>query len=121
MIKLYVAAPYTLGNPSVNVLRSMEAANKLIDLGFAPYCPLLNHFLHELKPRSYDEWVAQDDEWVKLGNALLRLPGPSKGADREVGLAIQYGLPVFYSIDEVVEFYKPKLIGSYDCEGMRCF
>lgn len=103
MKKVYLASPYTQGNTSINVRRSMDAANQLMDLGFAPYCPLLNHFLHELRPRSYDEWIAQDDIWIPSCHALLRLPGESKGADREVELAKELGIPVFYSIGELIE------------------
>lgn len=34
-------------------------------------------------------------------DAILRLPGESKGADNDVRLAHERGIPVYYSIDEV--------------------
>ncbi len=34
-------------------------------------------------------------------DAVLRLPGESKGADQDVAIATQRGLPVYYSIDEI--------------------
>jgi len=33
----------------------------------------------------------------------MRLPGESPGADREVALAAELGIPVFYSVEELVE------------------
>lgn len=41
MVKVYVASPYTLGDVAVNVKAQMDAADKLISLGFAPFVPLL--------------------------------------------------------------------------------
>jgi hypothetical protein len=36
---------------------------------------------------------------------VLRLPGESSGADKEVELAAQLGIPVFREIEEVVEHF----------------
>jgi hypothetical protein len=35
-------------------------------------------------------------------DAVLRLPGESKGADQDVRIALERGLKVFYSLDEVL-------------------
>lgn len=35
-------------------------------------------------------------------DAVLRLPGESKGADQDVAIARERGLPVYYSIEELV-------------------
>jgi hypothetical protein len=35
-------------------------------------------------------------------DAVLRLPGESKGADQDVKIALERGLKVFYSLDEVL-------------------
>jgi hypothetical protein len=43
-----------------------------------------------------------DFGWVRRCDAVLRLPGASSGADREVALAERLGLPVFGSVDEVL-------------------
>ncbi len=34
-------------------------------------------------------------------DAVLRLPGPSTGADQDVAIAQQRGLPVYYDLDEI--------------------
>lgn len=102
MKKVYIASPYTKGDIALNVKNSMDAATTLMDLGFAPFCPLLTHFLHIAHPRPYQDWVAWDNEWVVVCDALLRLPGDSRGADAEVQLAKQYHIPVFSSIRDLL-------------------
>lgn len=102
MRKIYIASPYTQGDVAVNVKRQMDAANELMDLGFAPFAPLMSHFQHMAHPRSYAEWIQLDWEWLTVCDAVLRLPGDSIGANNEVAVAVARGIPVFYSIDELV-------------------
>lgn len=101
---VYIASPYTKpkGKELKNVVTSFEAANKLLDKGFFPYAPLYSHYLHEMQERPYDEWLQLDFEWLKKCDCVLRLPGESKGADREVKLAEELGKPVFYSIEDIL-------------------
>ncbi len=42
--RVYVAGPYTIGNQILNVRQAVLTGTKLLDLGFAPYIPHLNHF-----------------------------------------------------------------------------
>ena len=46
-------------------------------------------------------WYAKDIRWLLECNAILRLPGESKGADAEVEIARQRGMPVFYSVHDI--------------------
>jgi hypothetical protein len=102
MIKVYIASPYTIGDVAVNVKRQIDCANTLMNLGFAPFIPLMSHFQHMIHPRPYQDWIAIDLEWVKSCDCLLRLEGESKGADGEVAYAKQLGIPVFYSLNELL-------------------
>jgi len=104
MIKVYIASPYTLGDVAVNVKFQIDVANELMNLGFVPFVPLYSHFQHMVHPRPYTDWVKFDNEWVGACDCLLRLGGESKGADDEVKLAQDLGLPVFYSISELTRF-----------------
>ena len=104
--KIYIASPYTIGDVAVNVRRQMDAADKLMDAGLVPFVPLYSHFQHMVHPRPYDEWLAIDLEWLKVCDAILRLPGESKGADREVLMAEQRMKPVFHDTDELINHYK---------------
>ena len=105
MIKVYLASPYSIGDQAVNVKLQIDTANKLMDAGYAPFAPLYHHFQHMVHPRPYHDWVKIDLEWVKVCDCVIRLPGKSKGADGEVEFAKSLGIPVFYSIDEVVKYF----------------
>jgi hypothetical protein len=104
--RIFLASPYTLGDPGTNVHNALVATNDLIDLGFAPFSPLLSHFLHIYHPRPYEDWVVQDNCWLLLCDAVLRLPGESKGAENECRLAIDNKIPVFYNMEELVRFFR---------------
>lgn len=101
MKKVYIASPYTLGDVAVNVKAQMDCADALIERGYAPFVPLLSHFLHMANPRPYETWTALDDAWIPDCDYLLRLPGASKGADREEELARSLQIPVVYAIEDL--------------------
>ena len=103
MKKIYLASPYTIGNKKKNVKRQLDAANELMDLNYVPYVPLLSHFQHIVHPRPDTDWLHIGKAWVQVCHAVLRLPGESKGADAEVEVAKDCGIPVFYSIEELKE------------------
>jgi len=96
--KVYVAGPYTKGDVAVNVRNAITAANELADLGFAPFVPHFTHFWHMLFPRPYEFWLDLDNQFLPCCDAVLRLPGESSGADKEVQLATSLGLPIFHII-----------------------
>lgn len=103
--KIYVAGPYTKGDVAQNVRHAFAAANELADLGFAPFVPHYTHFWHMLFPRPYEFWLELDNQFIPCCDAILRLPGESSGADKEVALARSIGLPVFQSIDDLVTHF----------------
>lgn len=104
--KIYVAGPYTKGDVAVNVRNAFEAANQLADLGYAPFVPHGTHFWHMMFPRPYNFWLDLDNQFLPDCAAVLRLPGESFGADKEVVLAENLGIPVFHSIGAVVEHFE---------------
>lgn len=57
-------------------------------------------------PRPYEDWIKLDNVWVLSCDALYRFGGESKGADGEVALAKANGIPVFYSIDALCEYFE---------------
>lgn len=102
MKKIYIASPYTLGDVAVNVRKQMDAADELISIGYAPFIPLLYHFQHLVYPEPYSVWTEIDNAFVLSCDAVLRLPGESRGADAEVKIARENNIPVAYSIGELV-------------------
>jgi Domain of unknown function (DUF4406) len=106
--RIYVAGPYTNGDVAINVRKAYEAANRLADLGFAPFVPHGTHFWHMLFPRPYEFWLDLDSQFLPCCQAVLRLPGPSSGADKEVDFARGLGIPVFTEIDKLVQHFRER-------------
>lgn len=105
--RVYIAGPYTLGDKEANVRASIDAATVLLDSGFAPYVPHLTHYWDAVHPRHYATWIALDMQWLTCCDVLLRLPGPSEGADGEVAAAGALGIPVRYSAEGIVRDFVP--------------
>lgn len=91
---IYIAGPYTQGDVAVNVKTAMDAADALIAVGHAVFCPHLSHFLHLNQPRPYEVWLRHDLAWLPACHWLVRLPGESPGAEREVAEARRLGIRV---------------------------
>lgn len=114
MTRVYIASPYTLGDVSMNVKVQHDAQEELMNLGYMPIMPLLSHYQHIVHPRHYEDWFRLDLEMIKGVDAVLRLPGESSGADREEEFAKERGIPVFYSIEELV-LNSPSVIRNKAC------
>jgi len=106
---IYVASPYTKGDPCINTYVQMRVFNELMDDGIVtPYIPLLSHYLHTAHPRPYKDWINYDLELIPVMDACLRVNADhvpmdyfiteSSGADDEVKLFQDLGKPVFYSV-----------------------
>ncbi len=100
--RIYIAGPYTKGDVCQNVREAIDVAEELTRHGFVPFVPHLTHFWHLIHPHSIDFWYDYDNEWIAICHSLLRLPGDSVGADAEVRLAEKLGVPVFYSVEDLV-------------------
>ena len=103
MIKVYISCPYSKGDIEKNVEESMRVTNELINNGFIPFNPLYSHFQHTKYPQPYEKWLELDLEWLRVCNCVLRLPGESNGADKEVKLAKELGMSVYYSLEELIK------------------
>lgn len=118
-LRVYIASPYTVGRSVDNVRRSLEAADSLLEAGHFPYAPLLTHFWDMISPKGYEDWMRLDLEWLAQCHAVVRLPGESKGADREEARAKELGLPVYHSVTEFLDAQYPALEASYSKELHR--
>lgn len=113
-IKIYIASPYTNGWMPENIKRQMKTADELIDLGYYPYVPLLTHFLEIYSHKEEYKWLELDFAFLKQCNALLRLKPvdkngieiTSKGADQEEQIAKQHNIPVFYTLEDLNDYFK---------------
>ncbi len=102
MIVVYIASPYTVGDISKNVRAQIDMADKLALLGYIPRWPTASHFWHVVHPHDYEFWMDLDLKEITRCDALLRLPGESPGGDREVRHAQRIGVPVFFSVEELL-------------------
>lgn len=114
---VYIASPYTKGDPAINTHFQCEIWNRLMDDGVVwPVAPLWSHFQHTMYPRKYEDWVAYDLALIPRYDACLRLKSEysrtgyseekSTGADNEVAEFKRLGKPVFYSIEELYAWAK---------------
>lgn len=99
---VYVAGPMT-ADPFGCVRQSLPAFALLRRLGAVPFCPQWSVIAEIAEARPYEEWLAYDFDVIRNAAALLRLPGESAGADREVALAHELGIPVFHGSDPALE------------------
>lgn len=104
MMRVYIASPYTKGDVAVNVKRQIDMADELMRKGFAPFWPLHSHFHHLMHPHIYEDWTRLDLEWVLACDAVLRLPGESKGADGEVKFAKENNIPFFFTVSQIERY-----------------
>lgn len=106
MKRIYIAGPYTKSDPAINVHRAIGAGDELAKAGALVFIPHLTHFWHLIYPHCWQFWMDHDMGWLRVCDAVLRLPGESTGADLEVLEAHRLGLPVMCSVDEVLRWLK---------------
>jgi hypothetical protein len=100
---VYVAGPYSKGDQVENVRIAVQAGEELIKSGYTPLIPHLSHLWHLISPHPYEFWIDLDSHYLLRCDAVLRLPRESAGADKEVELAKSKWIPVYYSIQELIE------------------
>lgn len=108
---ILIAGPYrsgTDGDPAriaANLERLEQASAPIFRLGHVPMIgewvalPVLRTL--EADAADGDVMYATAHRLLQHCNAVLRLPGASAGADKDVEIARQRGLPVYFSVDEI--------------------
>ena len=93
--RVYVAGPYT-ANPEACTTMAIAVGDVLLKRGYAPFVPHLSHYWDEMIHNNYEAWMRLDFAWVRSADVLVRIPGESSGADREVELAQELGIPILF-------------------------
>jgi hypothetical protein len=102
--RVYISGPISSGNRNHNQFQGCEAHKALMLAGFAPLNPIITGNI----PFAWDKdvphslWLDCDMPWVEVSDAILRLPGYSVGADAECTHAANCGIPIFYSVEELI-------------------
>lgn len=99
-VLVYVAGPYTHGDTALNVRVAVLAGLQIQQAGHLAFVPHFNHFLHMVVPQGYEVWMCYDLRMLRRCDVLVRLPGYSPGADREVELAQNLRMPIYFSVAE---------------------
>jgi hypothetical protein len=102
-VRVYIAGPYTIGDKEEHVNNAITMGAQVMDLGHSPFIPHLSHFVELKYPRAWERWMEVDEDFLSICEALIRIPGESKGADREVKMAMALGIPVFNSVADFAE------------------
>lgn len=112
--RVYISGPITKGNRNEHYFRAAEIEKALMLSGFAPLNPMRSITLpfawQENMP--HDLWLAVDLAWIEACDAVVRLPGESKGADEECDFATSHGIPIFHC--------SPRSAGDLDAAIDRC-
>lgn len=124
--RIYIAGPLSSsGDLCQNINNATAVFVALAKAGFAPMCPHWSCYSKPCHPwrfathdgvmceasplgneeLSHADWMGIDLAWVAVSDALLRLPGESKGADMEVECARENGVPVFGGIEAIVQHF----------------
>lgn len=102
MIKrVFISGPYS-SNPEENTKKAIKVFHELFQYGFTPYCPHVYQMIEKDSKISYENWIGYFFEWLRLCDAVIRIPGESSGADREVEFADSIGIPVYESVSELM-------------------
>lgn len=116
---VYVAGPISKGPYWVNVRNGVDTGHKLMELGFVPFVPMMDFLMVFAYPDiPYETLLEYDFQVITRCDALLRIPGESPGADREVAFANSNGIPVFVTLEDL-ENWKKNTYGKEDssCRG----
>lgn len=127
---VYIAGPITKGDLYHNVAQADEAFEALARAGIAPVNPMWSVFAGGIQPAhvlvgnakvyggratansflrlEHQDWLGTDLPVVARSDAVLRLPGESKGADMETACAAEHGVPVFTDIPSLVADLKER-------------
>jgi len=113
-IGVYVAGPlYSSGEIMENVRTAIDVAAHLETLVipdvmlscFVPHAYVLTRQL--VHPRTHEHAQEWDDFWLLRCDALIVLPGYSRGTEHEIALAESSGVPVFRSLVDLIEWLMP--------------
>ena len=104
-MRVYIAGPYTHGDVAVIVRTAMLAGMELMKAGHTVFIPHLTHYLHLLDPQPWEFWIRYDTGWVLSCDSVVRLPGDSLGADREVAIARENKIPVYFGVQAFLLMY----------------
>lgn len=116
--RVYVAGRLgAVGDRTAPLLESLDNMRKMIRFsldvffaGFTPFCPALDHhFFFQLQEKEVitEAMIKRfSKDWLEVCEAMVLMPGwrQSKGSIAEKKLAEELGIPIFYSLEDLIDF-----------------
>ena len=110
MVRVYVAGPYSANNVLdvlKNIGRGEKMCARLFSLGFSPFCPwhdksyVIDKYATDFTPEQFKEHSLA---WLEVSDCVLLLPGwlSRNGTLEEIKRAVQLGIPVYKTLDELL-------------------
>ena len=99
--RIYVAGPIS-SNPPLMAEAGINTGEALLRQGFAPFVPHLSYFWNKEFQHDWQTWLELDLPWVMVSHAVYRMQGESAGADLEVAVAEECGIPVYTDFHALV-------------------
>ena len=117
MKKIYVAGDYSADNiieGLQNIGKGRMESVKLFRRGFAPFCPWWDaSFCIDLPYADFDKDMFYNASmaWMEASDAVYVISGVGKGGgvDKEIARAAKLGIPVFYNMDDLVNWSVEKV------------
>ena len=94
---IYLAGPIS-SDPLRHTHQAIKLAAELAKMGWLIHVPHVSVLAEMVAPLPYESWMQLDFAVIRRCDALIRLPGESPGADRELELARELGLPVVRTV-----------------------
>ena len=104
MLTIYISGPISNGGrlpeavQFANARVAMATADELFKLEMAPCVPHLFLYMNEFYPQTWQTYVDAGLSLLSGCDAVLRLPGESRGADIECLRAVDLRIPVYTSM-----------------------
>jgi hypothetical protein len=104
---IYISGKYS-GDIDTNIGKARESAIKIWEAGYTALCPHLNtyHFEQDCKC-VYNDYIEGDLALLANVDGIFMLNEweESQGAKVEHQFAIERGIPIFYNVNELNEFF----------------
>ena len=110
MKRVYVAGPYSADDVIgvfTNMRRGMRLAYLVLQAGFAPFVPWFDYQFSLMGPVSLERYYQYSMPWLEASDAVIVQElgaAKSKGTQAEIARATELGIPVFYSLDELMQW-----------------
>ena len=103
---VYVAGPISTGGDIPgNTHRGIKLAEEIRQLGFATFCPHLSVATEMVCGAStWQSWLDYDEQIILRCDAVFRMDGDSRGADRETAFAEHHAIPVFRDLQSMISW-----------------